>query len=83
MDIEVIPLSQLQMHTPELLTRCCDDGQALVVELPDHRLVAIQPLDVRDEDDSLVSDLIESNPAFRALLERSSASVRKPFPVTR
>ncbi len=71
------------MQTPELLARCCDSGQALVVELPDHRLVAIQPLDARDEDDSLVSDLIESNPAFRALLERSIAGMRKPFPVTR
>jgi len=83
MNIEVIPLSQLQIQTPELLTKCCDSGQALVVELPDHRLVAIQPLDAEDEDDSFVSDLIESNPAFRELLERSRAGTRKPFPVGR
>jgi len=34
MDIEVIPLSQLQTDTPGLLTKCCDSGQAVVVELP-------------------------------------------------
>jgi len=79
MDIEVIPLSQLQTNTPGLLTKCCDSGQPVVVELPDHRLVAIWPLDADDEDDSLVSDLIETNPGFRALLEKSAASVRKPF----
>ena len=83
MNIEVIPLSQLQIQTPEFLTKRCDSGQALVVELPDHRLVAIQPLDAEDEDDSLVSELIETNPAFRALLERSRAGTRKPFPLGR
>ncbi len=41
MDIEVIPLTQLQTDTPGLLTRCCDSGQPVVVVLPDHRLVAI------------------------------------------
>ena len=80
MNIEVIPLSELQTDTPGLLAKCCDSGQAVVVELPDHRLVAIQPLDIDDEDDSLVSDWIETNAAFRALLERSRASARKPFP---
>ena len=83
MDTEVIPLSQRQMQTPELLAKCRDSGQALVVELPDHRFVAIQPLDAWDDDASLVSDLIEFNPDFRALPERSSAGVRKPFPVAR
>ena len=79
MNIEAIPLSELQTDTPGLLAKCCDSGQAVVVELPDHRLVAIQPLDSDDEDDSLVSDLIETNAAFRALLERSKAGTRKPF----
>ena len=82
MDIKVIPLSQLKTDAPELLNECCDSGQAVVVELPDHRLVAIQPLDMDDEDDSLVSDLIETNAAFRALLERSRRTARKPFPAT-
>ena len=79
MDIEVIPLSQLQTDTPGLLTKCCDSGQPVVVELPDHRFVAIQPLDGDDEDDSLVSDLIETNAEFRALLEKSAAAPRRPF----
>jgi len=81
MDIEVIPLSQLQTDTPGLLTKCCDSGQAVVVELPDHRFVAIQSLDADDEADSLVSDLIDTNPSFRALIEKSAASPRKPFAV--
>jgi tetratricopeptide (TPR) repeat protein len=79
MDIEVIPLSQLQTDTPGLLAKCCDSGQPVVVELPDHRFVAIQPLDADDEDDGLVSDLIDTNPDFRALVEKSAASPRKPF----
>lgn len=79
MDIEVIPLSQLQTDAAGLLTKCCDSGQPVVVELPDHRFVAIQPLDADDEDDSLVSDLMDTNADFRALVEKSAASPRKPF----
>ncbi len=79
MDIEVIPLSQLQTDAPGLLTKCCDSGQPVVVELPDHRFVAIQPLDADDEEDSLVNELIDTNADFRALIEKSAASARKPF----
>ena len=32
-----------------------------------------------EEDDDLVNELIETNPEFRELLERSMASPRKPF----
>ncbi|MBM4091635.1 MAG: hypothetical protein FJ276_19740 [Planctomycetes bacterium] len=81
MDIKVIPLSQLQTDAPGLLTRCCDSGQPVVVEIPDHRLVAIQPLDADDEDDTLISDLIDTNADFRALVEKSALSPRKPFVV--
>ncbi len=80
MGIEVIPLSELQSNAPAVLGRCVDSGQAIVVELPDHRLVAIQPLDADDEEDSLVNDLIENNPGFQELLKKSKASGRKPFP---
>jgi hypothetical protein len=52
----------------------------VVVELPDQRLVAIQPLDPA-EDDDLINELLESNPSFRALVARSKASPRKPFPL--
>ncbi len=82
MDIKVIPLSELQADAPELLSECCDSGQSVVVELPDHRLVAIHPLDTASEGDSLVSDLIENNADFRALLERSRMAARKPFPAS-
>ncbi len=82
MHIEVISLSELQTDTSGRLAKCCDSGQPVVVELPDHRLVAIQPLESADEDDSLVNDLIATNPAFHDLLKRSADSRRKPFPAT-
>ncbi len=79
MDIEVIPLSQLQTDPRAVLNECCESGRALVVELPDHRLVAIQSLEPDNAADSLVSDLLETNPRFRALVEESKAGSRKPF----
>lgn len=75
--MKVIPLRELQTDTEGYLRRCLDSGQALVVELPDRGLVAIQPLE--DQDD-LVNELIEQNPAFQALLTKSASSPRKPFP---
>jgi hypothetical protein len=76
MDTKVIPLRELQADAEGCLRRCCDSGESFVVELPDRRFVAIQPL---DEDDDLVNDLIANNPAFRALLAKSTASPRMPF----
>jgi len=61
---------------------CLDSGQALVVELPDHRLVSIQSLEP-DQDDDLVARLIKSNPSFRKLVAESKASPQKPFPIPR
>jgi hypothetical protein len=49
--------------------------------LPDHRLVSIQGLE-SDDDDDLVDRLLESNSAFRALVEKSKASPRRPFPTS-
>lgn len=77
MDTKVIPLSELQSDTEGILSRCYDSGQSLVVELPNHGLVSIRPV---ESDDDLANDLIEHNPAFRALLEKSLASGREPFP---
>lgn len=57
---------------------CADSGDAFVVALPDHRMLAIQLLDP-SEDDSLTSELLESNPAFQALVAKSKASPRRPF----
>ncbi len=78
MDIKTIPLSRLEVSLRETLNECADSGQAFVVELPDQRLVTIQPLEP-PEDDSLVDDLLASNPAFQALVAKSKASSRKPF----
>jgi hypothetical protein len=79
MGTKMIPLSQLESDPRGTLNECCDSGEALVVELPDKRMVTIQPLEP-DEDDSLVSELLESNAAFRALVEKSKSNQRKSFP---
>jgi hypothetical protein len=79
MSIKLIPLSRLEADPRGTLNECLDSGEALVVELPDHRLVAIQGLEPC-EDDDLVDRLLASNPAFRALVEKSKASPRRPFP---
>ena len=79
MDISMIPLSQLKTDPQGLLSECCDTGRPIVVELPDHRMVAIQPIEPTASDDSLVSELLESNPAFRAVVEMSKNSPRKEF----
>lgn len=78
MGIKTIPLSRLQADLMGTLSECADSGQTVVVELPDHRLVALQPLDPQ-EDDALTSELLESNPQFQALVAKSKASPRKPF----
>jgi hypothetical protein len=79
-DIKTIPLSQMQADPTGTLTECADSGSVLVVELPDRRLVAIQPLDAA-EDDDLINELLERNPAFRDLVAKSKAGPRKPFPL--
>jgi len=79
MGIKTIPLSRLEADPKGTLSECADSGQAIVVELPDQRLLAIQPLDA-SEDDSLVSELLESNAEFQALVAKSKAAPRKPFP---
>jgi len=85
MGIEVIPVSRLHGEAVDVLARCCDSDCPVVVELPDHRLVAIHPLDPDrrheegDESESLVNELLESSEAFRHLLMKSAASPRRPF----
>jgi hypothetical protein len=82
MAIKTIPLSQLEANPLATLNECADSGDAFVVQLPDQRLLAIQPLDP-SEDDSLTSELLESNPEFQAIVAKSKASQRKPFPTPR
>jgi hypothetical protein len=79
MPIKTIPLSRLAADPGGTLNECADSGQAVVVELPDHRLIAIQPLDPR-EDDALTDELLASNTEFQALVARSKTSPRLPFP---
>ena len=76
MNIEVIPLSELQTDTPGLLAKCCDSGQAVVVELPDHRLVAIQPLDIDDEDE-LERLVLAYSPKLRGILDAARERIRE------
>ena len=82
MAIKTIPLSRLEADLRGTLNECADSGEAVVVELPDQRLIAIQPLDP-SEDDSLMDELLESIPTFRALVAKSKASPRKPFTAKR
>ena len=79
MGIKKIPLSRLEADVRKTLSDCADSGATVVVQLPDQRLVAIQPLDPTGDDD-LINELLESDPAFRSLVARSKASPRKPFP---
>jgi hypothetical protein len=77
MDTKVIPLSDLQADPEGVLRRCYDSGETHLVELPDRGLISIRP---DEQDDDLVNQLIEQNPAFRDLLAKSIASPREPFP---
>lgn len=78
MAIKTITLSHLETDLKQTLNECAESGQTVVVEMPDHRLLAIQPLDPQ-EDDSLIDELLESNPRFQALVAKSKAGSRKPF----
>jgi hypothetical protein len=79
MAIKTIPLSQLEADPKRMMNECADSGQMVLIELPDHRLIAVQPLDGMGEDDNLTSELLESNAAFQALVAKSKKSPRKPF----
>jgi hypothetical protein len=78
MPIKTTSLSRLEANLRATLNECADSGEAVVVELPDHRLISIQALE-SPEDDSLVEDLLQTNPAFQALVARSKASPHKRF----
>lgn len=78
MAIKTIPLSHLETGLQQTLIDCADSGQTVVVELPDHRLLAIQSLDPQD-DDNLMDELLKSNPEFQRLVTQSKAGTRKPF----
>ena len=73
MPIKTIPLSHLEADLRKTLNECAESGETVVVEMPDQRLLAIQLLDPR-EDDTLMDDLLASNPKFQALVTKSKAS---------
>lgn len=78
MAIKTIPLSRLETDLHTVLNECAESGETVVVEMPDRRLLAIQILEPQEED-SLIDDLLETNPTFQARLAKSKASSRKPF----
>ncbi len=78
MAIKTIPLSRLETDLKKTLHECAESGETIVIEMPDQRLLAIQPLDPH-EDDSLIDELLATNPKFQALVAKSKASPRKPF----
>jgi hypothetical protein len=78
MAIKTIPLSDLEKDLKRTLNECAESGETVVVEMPDQRLLAIQSLDSQGDDD-LINDLLANNAKFRALVEKSKASPRKPF----
>ena len=82
MAIKTIPLSRLETDLEKTLNECAESGETVVVELPDQRLLAIQTLEPQ-EDDSLMDELLASNPQFQAMVARSKASPRKVFSLRR
>jgi hypothetical protein len=78
MAIKTIPLSRLEADLNKTLNECAESGDTVVIEMPDQRLLAIQSLEPQ-EDDSLMDELLASNPRFQALVAKSKASPRKPF----
>jgi hypothetical protein len=78
MAIKTILLSHLETDLKKTLNECAESGETVVVEMPDHRLLAIQALDPQ-QDDSLMDELIATNPRFQSLVVKSKASPRKPF----
>ncbi|HYT87385.1 MAG TPA: hypothetical protein VEL76_01570 [Gemmataceae bacterium] len=78
MAIKTIPLSRLETDLKQALNECAESGDTLVVEMPDQRLLAIHSLEPQ-EDDTLMDELLQSNPKLQELVTKSKASPRKPF----
>jgi hypothetical protein len=69
---------RLETDLQQTLNQCAESGETIVVEMPDRRLLVIQSLEAGG-DDSLVDELLASNPKFQALVAKSKTSPRKPF----
>ncbi len=68
---------EFQSRSEEVMRRCGQSGESIVVEFPDQVTVRILP---NDENDDFIDRLIENNTEFRELLEKSNASPLIPFP---
>ncbi len=87
MNDETIPLSRPEANLRTTLDDCLTTGRTVVVGLPGRGRVALHPLVDRpaapdtgaDDDDDFTHRLIATNPAFRAVVEQSSASGRVPL----
>lgn len=76
--MKTMSLIHLAAHLNQTLIECAASGETLVIELPDQRLLAIQPIDPR-ADDELVDELLATNARFRSLVVESKMSPRKAF----
>jgi hypothetical protein len=73
-----IALRRLETDLTQTLNECAESGQTVVVEMPDQRLLAIQSLESQD-DDSLIDELLTTNPKFQELVSKSKRGARKAF----
>jgi hypothetical protein len=78
MAIKTIPLSRLETDLEKTLNECAESGETVVVEMPNQLLLAIQSLEPQEED-TLMDELLASNPKFQALVSKSKANPRKLF----
>jgi hypothetical protein len=68
------------MDLTTTLSECAGNGDTLVIQMPDDRLLTVRSLDpTDDQDDDLINQLIDHNPAFRAMLERANQGKAVPF----
>ena len=80
MALETIPLSRLETALKQTLNECAESGETVIVEMPVQKLLAIHSLEPQ-EDDSLIDELLASNPQLQALIAKSKANSRKSFTV--
>src|SRR5437870_98922 len=60
MAINTIPFSRLETDLRKTLNDCAESGQTLVVELPDQRLLAIQPLDAKEDSEQALALILRA-----------------------
>ena len=71
-------LSRLGTELEKTLNECAESGQTVVVEMPDKRLLTIQPAFDPQTDDNLMDELLASTKRLSAD-PRNPKPARKPF----